>query len=66
MKAVITATRAARRVMEYIYRREKSDHLSGSLTIAKTVVTDPDRPAVGATPSDDTQLIVKSGHKLPT
>jgi hypothetical protein len=30
------------------------------------MITDPYRPTVWATPSDDIPLVVESGHKLPT
>lgn len=61
--------RAAIRVMEYTYKRRES--VPGSTVVEDgkkkaPKITDPYRPAVGATPLDDTQLIVKSCHKLPT
>jgi hypothetical protein len=33
--------------------------------LRERVATDPDSPRVGATPSDDTPLVIESGDKLP-
>jgi hypothetical protein len=66
---MITAMSAAKRAREYICTRSNQ---SGAQKHEKTMVpakapssTDPYRPTVGLTSSDDAQLVVKRRNKLP-
>jgi len=59
----IKDTRVATRVDEYTYTRRK---LVDDLGDETPLATNPYRPTVGATPSDDTPLIIKGGEEFPS
>jgi hypothetical protein len=56
------------RVREYIYRKGRSAAglpLGDGTLDEAHIITDPYRPAIGTTPSDDAPLVVKTGEELP-
>jgi hypothetical protein len=66
-KLRLTITRAVTREKEYICQSCYSVHGGGkSATKNNTADTDPYRPPIRATPSDDTELVVEGCEELPT